>query len=231
MSNLTNKSELLFLYDVKDASPNGDPLDENKPRMNEETGYNIVTDVRLKGPSGTICTHTKDTTGRMARIFLCRRLPPTTKAIYRLAKRRAMDFNGHREEILERCVDIRLFGGTIPLKDSITLTGRFQFRMSRSLHPVVMKHIKGTGAFASKEEQSSPRFVKKTFLLFTHCFPRHCESGGGGKQHGFPGGYQAASGRHVGGNAEPHLTLQVRTVAQTTAEAQLQFPWILHWRP
>jgi CRISPR-associated protein Csh2 len=45
---ISNRAELLFLYDVKDANPNGDPLDENKPRIDEETGVNIVTDVRLK---------------------------------------------------------------------------------------------------------------------------------------------------------------------------------------
>ena len=43
-----NRSELLFLYDLNDANPNGDPLDENKPRIDEETETNIVTDVRLK---------------------------------------------------------------------------------------------------------------------------------------------------------------------------------------
>lgn len=43
-----NRSEILFLYDVTDANPNGDPVDENKPRIDEETGINIVTDVRLK---------------------------------------------------------------------------------------------------------------------------------------------------------------------------------------
>jgi CRISPR-associated protein Csh2 len=48
MGIVKNRSEIIFLYDVKDANPNGDPLDENKPRIDEETGINIVTDVRLK---------------------------------------------------------------------------------------------------------------------------------------------------------------------------------------
>jgi CRISPR-associated protein Csh2 len=45
---VSNRSEIVFLYDVKDSNPNGDPLDENKPRIDEETMLNIVTDVRLK---------------------------------------------------------------------------------------------------------------------------------------------------------------------------------------
>lgn len=48
MTVIKNRSELLFLYDVTDSNPNGDPIDENKPRIDEETGNNFVTDVRLK---------------------------------------------------------------------------------------------------------------------------------------------------------------------------------------
>lgn len=33
-----NRSEILFLYDVAWTNPNGDPVDENKPRVDEETG-------------------------------------------------------------------------------------------------------------------------------------------------------------------------------------------------
>ena len=45
---INNRSEILFLYDVSWSNPNGDPVDENKPRIDEETSRNIVTDVRLK---------------------------------------------------------------------------------------------------------------------------------------------------------------------------------------
>jgi len=43
-----NRSELVFLYDVQYANPNGDPLDGNKPRTDPSTGINLVSDVRLK---------------------------------------------------------------------------------------------------------------------------------------------------------------------------------------
>ena len=47
-TSIKNRSEIVFLYDVKDANPNGDPLDENKPRIDEETNTAMVSDVRLK---------------------------------------------------------------------------------------------------------------------------------------------------------------------------------------
>ncbi len=168
MSNLTNKSELLFLYDVKDANPNGDPLDENKPRIDEETGVNIVTDVRLKRTVRDYFFAYKGYDGKDGKDIFVREIADEEGKI-QTAKVRAMDFNGDRGDILERCIDVRIFGGTIPLgkrKDAITLTGPVQFKMGRSLHPVVMKHIKGTGAFASEEKKSTTKTFREEDILY-----------------------------------------------------------------
>lgn len=165
--NLTNKSELLFLYDVKDANPNGDPLDENKPRIDEETGYNIVTDVRLKRTIRDYLRAYKGYDGKNGNDIFVREIADEEGKIQD-GKGRAGNFNGQRTGILENCIDIRLFGGTIPLPhDSITLTGPVQFKMGRSLHPVVMKHIKGTGAFASGEGKSKTTFREEDILYYS----------------------------------------------------------------
>lgn len=47
MSNL-RRTEIVFLYDSKLNNPNGDPNAGNSPRVDEQTGRCIVTDVRLK---------------------------------------------------------------------------------------------------------------------------------------------------------------------------------------
>jgi CRISPR-associated protein Csh2 len=48
-TDVVNRSEIVFLYDAEDCNPNGDPLSaDNKPRVDEETGKAVVTDVRLK---------------------------------------------------------------------------------------------------------------------------------------------------------------------------------------
>lgn len=45
---IAKRSEIIFLYDLSWGNPNGDPNDANKPRIDSETGINVVTDVRLK---------------------------------------------------------------------------------------------------------------------------------------------------------------------------------------
>ena len=185
METIKNRSELLFLYDVKDNNPNGDPLDGNKPRIDEETGINIVTDVRLKR---TIRDYLKDFKDK--EIFV--REIADDEGKIQDAKMRASDFLKDTEnladkdfheqkeiiqkKILEECIDVKLFGATIPLDlkvvkknvtGSITLTGPVQFRMGRSLHKVELKYIKGTGAFASSSGKTQKAFREEYILPYS----------------------------------------------------------------
>jgi CRISPR-associated protein Csh2 len=165
MTDLTNRSEILFLYDIENANPNGDPNDENKPRIDEETGKNIVTDVRLKR---TIRDYLKDIKGKT--LFVEEKV--YDDGTIQDGKTRAKDFGKDKKEIkeavLEQCIDVRLFGATIPLeKDSITFTGPVQFKMGKSLHAVKTQHIKGTGAFAAKLGSKQKTFREEYILSYS----------------------------------------------------------------
>lgn len=43
-----NRHDFVYLFDVRDANPNGDPDAGNLPRVDAETGHGLVTDVCLK---------------------------------------------------------------------------------------------------------------------------------------------------------------------------------------
>lgn len=43
-----NRYDFIFLFDVKDGNPNGDPDGGNLPRIDPETGQGLVTDVCIK---------------------------------------------------------------------------------------------------------------------------------------------------------------------------------------
>jgi len=178
-----NRSELLFLYDLSDANPNGDPLDENKPRLDEETETNIVTDVRLKRTIRDYINQKYDDD-----IFVKEKASDKGEGIQD-AKARANDYlpegkyesideakKALNDEILKSCIDVRLFGATIPLdvkiksknvSGSSIFTGPVQFRMGRSLHKVDLKHIKGTGAFASTDGKTQKTFREEYILPYS----------------------------------------------------------------
>ncbi|MAX82191.1 MAG: type I-B CRISPR-associated protein Cas7/Csh2 [Crocinitomicaceae bacterium] len=48
MNTIQNNSDFLFIYEAINCNPNGDPDQENKPRMDYDTQTNLVTDTRLK---------------------------------------------------------------------------------------------------------------------------------------------------------------------------------------
>ena len=178
-----NRSEILFLYDISDANPNGDPLDGNKPRLDEETEINIVTDVRLKR---TIRDYLNDFKNQG--IFI-KEIQDENGNIQD-AKQRAIDYSSTggkydtldeartdlKSNILNQCIDVRLFGATIPIdvkvgkskkSSSVTLTGPVQFRMGRSLNKVEIQHIKGTGAFASGKGKDQKTFREEYILPYS----------------------------------------------------------------
>ncbi len=155
-----NRSEILFLYDVTDANPNGDPVDENKPRIDEETGINIVTDVRLKRTirdylhnykkKDVFIIETRDDIGNL-----------------RTKEDRLGDFKTP-EDLLDRCIDIRLFGATTAVEGkTMTLTGPVQFKFGRSLHKVDMTYVKGTTVMPSKADRKQGTFTEKYILPYS----------------------------------------------------------------
>ena len=201
MSNLndliTNRSEILFLYDVSFANPNGDP-DENRPRIDDETGLNYVTDVRLKR---TIRDYLKDYKGKEIFVSKLGEDKETLSASERYKREIEEGYNNlsekeqkeksRKEYFLEKFIDLRLFGSTITIKadeegkneqgedenkkkkknkgkgSSLTLTGPVQFKFGRSLHKVEVLETKGSTTMASDKGKKAGTFSWKYDLPYS----------------------------------------------------------------
>lgn len=165
-----NRSEILFLYDVTDANPNGDPVDENKPRIDEETGINIVTDVRLKR---TIRDYLH--TYKNQEIFILEQ--KDAKGDLKTKEDQYSEYGNSTETLVARCVDMRLFGATIAVKTGKTksgtsvrpaaLVGPIQFKFGRSLHKVDLTYVRGTTVMPSKEGKQRGAFTEKYVLPYS----------------------------------------------------------------
>lgn len=173
MNELKNRSEIVFLYDVRDANPNGDPIDENKPRVDQEKGINIVTDVRLKR---TIRDYLANY--RNQNIWL---IEETSKDGSRKTREEKLQEVGIKNKedaikLLEKYVDLRLFGATIASKRKEegekgtgvhTWIGPVQFKFGRSLHEVDTFYIKGTSVLPTKEKKSGGAFTEAYILPYS----------------------------------------------------------------
>ncbi|MGB9881796.1 MAG: type I-B CRISPR-associated protein Cas7/Csh2 [Methanomassiliicoccales archaeon] len=177
-----NRSEILFLYDVRDANPNGDP-DENKPRIDEETEINFVTDVRLKR---TI----RDYLLNFLNCDIWVREETGSEGMRKTREEKLTEekigSEKDAQELLKKYIDLRLFGATIAGKKKPTgsggdnkkgeakkgewvfkWTGPVQFKFGRSLHRVEPMLVKGTSILPSKEERAAGTFTEVWILPYS----------------------------------------------------------------
>ncbi len=163
---IQKRSELIFLYDAKRCNPNGDPMDANRPRIDEESGKCLVTDVRLKRTIRDYLYekgyHGKTAEGNFKGDIFIRDEDgkPVTGAKRAAAYKDKADF-------INKFIDVRLFGGVSAAKGkSFNITGPVQFGMGCSLHEVKENFIKGTGAFATKEGAEQRTFREEYNITY-----------------------------------------------------------------
>lgn len=161
MEEIKNRSEILFLYEIENANPNGDPLNENRPRFDTEENKVLVSDVRLKRTIRDYWFEYKGFNGSNDKdIFVRETKYSDGKEEYiSSGSRRAELFKESSDKVLETCIDVRVFGGVLPIKkDTFTYTGPVQFQMGKSLHQTEIITEQGTGAFASGDKKKQTTF-------------------------------------------------------------------------
>lgn len=153
----TRRREILGIYSTKGANPNGDPLRGNEPRMDDETGRLLVSDVRIKR---TI----RDQWDRDGKVVFVK-VYDSGEAKSLKERYEEPDIGGTKgdsrevaQEKLRQCIDVRLFGITFAPKGmdkaAFSWTGPVQVSWGSSLHRVKTELVQGTAAFASGEGKS-----------------------------------------------------------------------------
>ena len=146
----TQRREYLFLYSVKDANPNGDPLNANHPRYDEETDQIWVSDVRLKRT-------VRDYWKQIGQTIFVDGEAKTAKMRIKELQEQLQVTKG--PEVCGGCLDTRLFGVTYPIdSESFSWIGPVQFKWGRSLHRAKVELVQGTAAFATKDESNQRSF-------------------------------------------------------------------------
>ena len=141
---MINNNEILYIYDAKLANPNGDPDEENRPRMDYSRDINLVSDLRLK-------RYIRDYLMMKGHDIFVRRVDdkPVT------ADKRIKDLKDSSDEwILQNLTDVRMFGATMTVKgDNKTFIGPIQFNWGYSLNKVELLEASITSHFSSSESK------------------------------------------------------------------------------
>jgi len=149
MSNtIQNRYEFVYLFDVENGNPNGDPDAGNMPRIDPETSYGLVTDVCLKRK---IRNFVEIVEGNQSpyMIYIKEKsvLSTTRKAAYEAVKEGGEDAKNMielgRKWMCKNFFDVRTFGAVMSTKENNCgqVRGPVQFNFARSIESIVPMEV------------------------------------------------------------------------------------------
>ena len=157
MSELKNRIDFVYIFDVQDGNPNGDPDAGNLPRVDAETGMGLVTDVCLKRKVRNYVQVAKDCAEGYD-IFIKEKavLNKSIDAAHdeESVKNATDKTSAARDVMCRKFFDIRTFGAVMSTgKNAGQVRGPIQFTFARSVDPIVaMEHSITRMAVATEKE-------------------------------------------------------------------------------
>ena len=157
MSELKNRIDFVYIFDVKDGNPNGDPDAGNLPRVDAETGMGLVTDVCLKRKVRNYVQVAKNCAEGYD-IFIKEKAVLNTlidAAHEEEGVKSAKDkTEAARDVMCKKYYDIRTFGAVMSTgKNAGQVRGPIQFTFARSVDSIAtMEHSITRMAVATEKE-------------------------------------------------------------------------------
>lgn len=177
---MANTREYLLFTDATMSNPNGDMINENRPRMDESTGKLEMSDVRIKR------YFRDEADNRGLKVFV--KPSKDSKGSYLdckgVAKQIIEDNFGKDkagkeklEELLKKdYVDVKLFGAVVT-EPKFNITGPLQVMWSKSVHEAEVKFAQGTASFTSGGDKAqgtiwskyyTPYALFKTYMVYNN---------------------------------------------------------------
>ena len=157
MSELKNRIDFVYIFDVQDGNPNGDPDAGNLPRVDAETGMGLVTDVCLKRKVRNYVQVAKDCAEGYD-IFIKEKavLNKSIDAAHdeESVKNATDKTSAARDVMCRKFFDIRTFGAVMSTgKNAGQVRGPIQLTFARSIDPIAaMEHSITRMAVATEKE-------------------------------------------------------------------------------
>lgn len=157
MSELKNRIDFVYIFDVQDGNPNGDPDAGNLPRVDAETGMGLVTDVCLKRKVRNYVQVAKDCAEGYD-VFIKEKavLNKSIDAAHdeESVKNAKDKTSAARDVMCRKYFDVRTFGAVMSTgKNAGQVRGPIQLTFARSVDPIAtMEHSITRMAVATEKE-------------------------------------------------------------------------------
>jgi CRISPR-associated protein Csd2 len=167
MAEIENRYEFVYLFDVENGNPNGDPDAGNLPRVDPETNHGIVTDVCLKRKIRNYVEITKE--GKPPYEIYVRERAILNRAHERAHKAIGVETGsggegrrGSGDEVArarawmcKNFYDVRTFGAVMSLGINCgQVRGPVQMNFAKSIEPIVPREITITRMAVATEREA-----------------------------------------------------------------------------
>lgn len=156
---IKNRYDFVYLFDVQDGNPNGDPDAGNLPRVDSETGEGLVSDVCLKRKVRNFVQIVKDCEKPYdifikEKAILNNQIAEAHKQEDVKAKEKGDKTEAARQWMCRSFYDIRTFGAVLSTGENAgQVRGPIQFTFARSIDPIVTaEHSITRMAVATEDE-------------------------------------------------------------------------------
>lgn len=167
---INNRYDFVYLFDVHDGNPNGDPDAGNMPRIDPETGHGLVTDVCLKRKIRNyveIVTTSNPEDDGTNKIFIKEGaiLNRVIEKEYEATNENTRE--AARTRMCRNYYDVRTFGAVMSTgdkeKNAGQVRGAVQLTFARSITPIVAsEHTITRMAVATEKESEKQKGDNKT---------------------------------------------------------------------
>jgi CRISPR-associated protein Csd2 len=162
---ISNRYDFVFLFDVRNGNPNGDPDAGNMPRMDPETSHGLVTDVALKRKiRNYVAMARSDVPGHRIYMQDGAVLNRTHREAYAALEIPPVDKKLPKDEAQARALtawmcanffDIRTFGAVMSTEvNAGQVRGPVQFTFAESAGPIVPMEVTITRSSVTNERDA-----------------------------------------------------------------------------
>ena len=170
---IQNRYEFVYLFDVENGNPNGDPDAGNMPRIDPETSYGLVTDVCLKRKIRNFVEIVKGNQSPF-RIYIREKsvLSTTRKDAYEAVQKNEASVKNIKNEasvkniielgrdwMCKNFFDVRTFGAVMSVKENNCgqVRGPVQLNFARSIESIVPMEVSITRVAVETEREAKQR--------------------------------------------------------------------------
>ncbi|NDV19075.1 type I-C CRISPR-associated protein Cas7/Csd2 [Pseudodesulfovibrio sp. JC047] len=162
MTALSNRYEFVYLFDVENGNPNGDPDAGNTPRIDPETGHGLVTDVCLKRKIRNYVDIAKSGAegyniyvAEKGVLSLTRQPAYDTEEVKNL-KKKEDKVAAARQWMCRNFFDVRTFGAVMSttLNNCGQVRGPVQLTFAKSIEPIIPSEVAITRMAVETEKEA-----------------------------------------------------------------------------